>query len=203
MRGIDTLGREVLSLVEGETVGDAEPWPAWTHTEGALDDIGRWLRAYHAAVADFRPSADATWRDGGSWAPGLIIGHGDPAPYNAVWDAQGLVGLIDWDDAGPVHPSDDLAWVAFSWTPLHARSVVLREGFTDLGRRRERLERILEAYGRPGATAEILERIDARLTVQVRSMRVAAAAGDRVRARMVAERLDELLEEAQAGLAEL
>ena len=70
------------------------------------------------------------WREGQSWEPGPVVGHGDPAPYNAVWTKDGLVGLIDWDNAGPIRAADDLAWVAFSWTPLHAPEVVVREGFT-------------------------------------------------------------------------
>jgi thiamine kinase-like enzyme len=41
------------------------------------------------------------------------VGHGDSAPYNAVWSDEGLIGLIDWDDAGPMRVRDDLAWVAF------------------------------------------------------------------------------------------
>jgi aminoglycoside phosphotransferase (APT) family kinase protein len=198
--GIDDRGREVLSYLPGETVGHAEPWPAWTHSDQALDDVGRWLREYHSAVADYVPPADAVWREGGRWEPGLIVGHGDPAPYNAVWNSSGLVGLIDWDNAGPVRAEDDLAWVAFSWTPLHAPEVVGREGFTALSQRRERLERLLAAYGWAGSTDEVLARVDARLRHQIQTMRATARTGDLTYQRMLDQGLDRLLESARSHL---
>lgn len=201
--GVDDCGREVLSYLPGETVGDAEPWPAWTHSDVALDEMGRWLRGYHAAVADYVAPTDAVWREGRRWRPGLVLGHGDPAPYNAVWAGDHLVGLVDWDNAGPVEAADDLAGVAFSWTPLHAREVVEREGFIDFSRRRERLERLLGAYGWSGTTADMLARIEVRIADQVEAMRATAAAGDPAYEQMLAAGLDDRLESARTGLADL
>lgn len=201
--GTDEEGREVLTYLHGSTVGDAVPWPAWTHSVGALKDVGHWLRDYHQAVTDYIPPDDAVWREGRSWRPGMIVGHGDPAPYNAVWTSDGLVGLIDWDNAGPVHPEDDLAWIAFSWTPLHAREVVLREGFTAFSKRLERLEHLLDAYGWAGTTEEMVLRIDARLDDQIAVLRATAAAGDPAYERMVHRGLDRHLESARRELAQL
>ena len=201
--GIDDRGREVLSYLEGETVGDSLPWPAWTHSGAALDDVGRWLREYHRAVADHVPAVDAVWREGEVWKQGLIIGHGDPVPYNAVWDRGGLVGFIDWDMAGPVASEDDLAWLAFSWTPLHARAVVAREGFTEFSERRVRLERLLNAYGWEGTTEDVLRRIDARLRHRADAIRATAEGGDPVYQQMLASGLDRLLECARKNLASL
>ena len=107
-------------------------------------------------MADYVPAVGAAWHEGRRWTPGRIVGHGDPAPYNAVWTGQGLVGLIDWDNAGPVHVDDDLAWVAFAGTPLHAAEVVERGGFTASWARRGRLERLLHAYGWSGTADEML-----------------------------------------------
>lgn len=53
--GFDDEGREVLTFLEGETVGSTKPWPAWVHADDTLDQVARWLRAYHDAVADFVP----------------------------------------------------------------------------------------------------------------------------------------------------
>jgi hypothetical protein len=39
--GLDQQGREVLSFVEGETVGGARPWPAWLVAQGHADDSER------------------------------------------------------------------------------------------------------------------------------------------------------------------
>ncbi len=66
-----------------------------------------------------------------SWQPGDVIGHNDAAPYNAVWDIKHdrLVGFVDWDFAGPCPSVRDLAFVALSWVPLHARDVTAAGGF--------------------------------------------------------------------------
>ncbi len=138
--GIDEQRREVLSYLPGNTVGTRRPWPAWVHSDEALVQVACWLRDYHAAVANFVPAADAVWREGGQWQPGLIVAHNDAAPYNAAWNDQGqLVGFFDWDFAAPVSLDWDLAFTAFAWVPLHARHVVQAEGFTDFGDRARRL----------------------------------------------------------------
>src|SRR5262249_53336007 len=120
--GIDERGREVLSFLPGETIGDRLPWPGWAHAERTLDQVADWLRPFHAAVADFVPPPDATWRSAAAWAPGLIVGHNDAAPYNAAWQRGRLTGFFDWDFAGPVTAEEDLAFVAYSWVPLQAES---------------------------------------------------------------------------------
>lgn len=93
--GVDELGREVLTLIPGETIGDQLPWPAWVHSDSALVQVARWLRSYHAAVANYVPPDDAIWREGGTWQKGLIVGHNDAAPYNAVWHGDRLIGFFD------------------------------------------------------------------------------------------------------------
>lgn len=201
--GFDDHGREMLTFLPGRTVGHSQPWPAWTHSGQALDQVGEWLRDYHRVVADYIPPSNAVWREGQSWQPGLIVGHGDPAPYNAVWNDAGLVGFIDWDNAGPVTPEDDLAWVAFSWTPLHARAVVRREGFTAFRERRTRLERLLAAYGWQGTTQDVIGRIDARIRHQVTVMRTTAARGDPAYQQMLLRGLDGHLESARSDLRNL
>jgi len=47
--GLDGRGREVLSHLDGLTVGDSRPWPSWAHSDAALGAAGRWLRDFHAA----------------------------------------------------------------------------------------------------------------------------------------------------------
>lgn len=172
--GIDADGREMVSFLPGQTVGNARPWPSWTHSSSALTDVAQWLRRYHAAVADFVPAEDASWREGDTWQPGMIIAHNDAAPYNAVWDAEGLIGFVDWDMAGPVRPELDVAWVAFSWTPLHAPHVVAAEGFTDLDSRLPRLSHFLREYRWQGTTDDILDLVAERLTLQLTVMTEAA-----------------------------
>src|SRR4051794_18892026 len=98
--GFDGLGREMLSYVPGETVGERHPWPTWVGADETLAQVGEWLRRLHDAMTDFVPPDDAIWFSGRAWRPGLVVGHHDAAPYNAVWRAGRLVGFVDWDTAG-------------------------------------------------------------------------------------------------------
>jgi hypothetical protein len=93
--GSDELGRDIVTYLPGQTVGSQRPWPVWTHSDQALVQVAGWLRRFHEAILDFDPGIDAVWREGGFWRPGLVIGHNDAAPYNAVWDEDGLVGFMD------------------------------------------------------------------------------------------------------------
>lgn len=107
--------------LEGETIGHLKPRAAWVYAEDTLVQVARWMRACHQAAADFVPPADAVWRAGGTWSPGLIIVHNDATIHNAAWRQGTLAGFFDWDFAGPATPEWDLALTAFSWVPLHAR----------------------------------------------------------------------------------
>ena len=51
----DPIDEEVLTYLEGETAGDAKPWPAWCWSAETRTGVGRMLRAYHEAVSDFTP----------------------------------------------------------------------------------------------------------------------------------------------------
>jgi hypothetical protein len=197
--GIDEQGREVLTFLAGETVGSARPWPGWVYAEDTLVQVAHWLRGFHHAVADFVPAAEAVWRMGGQWAPGLIVGHNDAAPYNAVWRDGRLVGFFDWDMAGPVSASWDVAFAAFSWVPLHAPHVVAREGFTDFEGRPRRLQLFLAEYGWTEPMPAFVEVVAARIQAHVTSLRDLAAR-DPLFARIVAQGGADDLE---AALAEL
>jgi Phosphotransferase enzyme family len=198
--GFDDQGREVLTFIEGETTGSRKPWPAWTHAEDTLDQVARWLRGYHQAVADFVPPPGAVWREGGTWSPGLIIGHNDTAPYNAAWHQGTLAGFFDWDFAGPATPAWDLAFAAFSWVPLHARHVVAAEGFTDFAARPDRLQRFLREYGWTATEAEFLEVVRARVQAHADGIRANAAAGNEVFMRLLSQGVADDLDRALAEL---
>jgi len=197
--GFDAQGREVLTFVAGETIGSARPWPAWVYAENTLVQVARWMRSFHDAIADFVPPVGAVWRMGGEWAPGLIVGHNDAAPYNAVWRDGRVAGFIDWDMAGPVMAAWDVAFAAFSWVPLHARHVVAREGFTDFEGRPRRLQRFLAEYGWTDSVPAFLDVVASRIQAHVTSLRDLAAR-DPLFARIVAQGGADALD---AGLAEL
>jgi hypothetical protein len=200
--GFDGQGREVLSYLPGEVVGDSRPWPGWVHGDDALRQVGRWMRDFHAAVATFEPPEGAVWREGGRWRPGLVVGHNDAAPYNAVWSGGRLVGFFDWDFAAPVTREFDLAFTAFAWVPLHARHVVAAEGFTAFADRPRRLRLLLDTYGWAGPVDRFVETVRQRVTASVEGIRRIAAAGDPAFRRMLDHGVDAELETAVAELVD-
>jgi len=198
---IGSSGRDVVSYLPGRTVGALKPWPPWVHSDSALDEVASWLRRYHLALRDFVPSAHAVWREqAAAWQPGWVVAHNDAAPYNAVWDADGLVGFVDWDMAGPRTCASDVAWVAFSWVPLHARATVAAEGFIDFGRRRARLARFLDGYGSTTSVDEVLGLVHERVTEQLRILRTNAVGGDATYVRMLSAGCEDRLRAALADL---
>ena len=199
--GFDEQGREVLTFLAGETIGIRRPRPDWVHAEDTLDQVARWMRAFHQAVADFVPPAGAIWRGGGTWSPGLIVAHNDAATYNAAWHQGKLTGFFDWDFAGPATPEWDLALTAFSWVPLHTRHWVAAEGFTDFAARPRRLGRFLGIYGWSGTTAEFLDVTEARVRAHANGIRGLAAAGDEAFRRLLRQGIPDALEQAIAELA--
>jgi len=197
--GIDEDGRQILTELAGQTVGERRPWPKWAHDEDTLDDVADWLRSFHEAMADYQPPAEAIWRMGGRWMPGMIIGHNDAAPYNAVWQGR-LVGFIDWDFAGPVTREWDLAWSAFSWTPLHSHAVVAEEGFNDFEGRPRRLRRLLSRYGWAGMAPQFISTVQDMALANAQGIRRLAGDDDPLFVKMLQAGVAENLEVAAAEL---
>ena|SRR5215469_5451 len=194
--GFDERGREVLTFLEGETIGTRKPRPAWVHAEDTLDQVARWMRGCHQAVADFVTPPGAIWRGGGAWKPGLLIVHNDASTFNAAWHQGTLTGFFDWDFAGPATAEWDLAYAAFSWVPLHNRHYVAAEGFTDFAGRPRRLRRFLRSYGWSAATAEFLDVVEARIRAHANAIRDLATAGDEASGRLLSQGVPAALDQA-------
>jgi hypothetical protein len=186
--GFDSSGREMLSYLPGETIGDRMPWPAWVSADSMLAQVGQWLRRLHDLTAGFRPPADERWFIGGVMRPGLIAGHQDAAPYNAVVDGGRLVGFCDWDIAGPSSREWDLAFSMLPWVPLASPSAGLPDapglpdaagaGGPDAGERSRRFHLLLDAYGFEGGREVFGSVVPQRARRQAGVIRRAAAAGD-------------------------
>jgi hypothetical protein len=114
--GLDERGREILSYIPGRSIDvDAE-----VVSDDLLAAAVRWLRRYHDAVRDYRPAGAVGWRNGHrALAADEIICHHDPGAYNWVVRGDDLVGMVDWDMAGPGEPIDDLAFMAWNSVPLY------------------------------------------------------------------------------------
>ncbi|HEY5821872.1 MAG TPA: phosphotransferase [Propionibacteriaceae bacterium] len=155
--GLDEQGREVLSYRPG-TVANY-PLPAWVWTPQILTDVGRLLRRMHDATAGFAAN-DPIWQLAGH-DPAEVICHNDVAPYNLVFDDDGvLTGIIDFDTASPGPRIWDLAYVAYRLVPYVGDAGELAPTEAD---RPGRLNLLLAAYGLPVDRAELLRTLVVRL----------------------------------------
>ncbi len=202
-RGFDDEGRERLTFLPGQTLGETAPWPEWVRSDDALRQVGAWLRRLHDVTGAFRPAADAVWFTGRAWQPGLVIGHLDASPWNAVWADGVLAGFVDWDTASPSRREDDLAFSALTWVPLLTAEVAGPAGFGDAAppERRRRFHLLLDAYGYTGDRAAVRDAITGRVERNVAMIRQLAGGGEPVLQRMLPWAAD--LERSGKEVAEL
>jgi hypothetical protein len=176
--GFDGAGREILSYVPGQTVGDSLPWPDWVWEETLLASVGRATARYHQAVRDFRPAGVLPWRWGpAELGPDQIVCHHDLAPYNVVVSHGRLQGIIDWDLVGPGTIRSELAFVAWQWVPLQDPAIARFFGWRTRPHLVRRLLLILDSYGlrdRAGFIDEVVARVRLNRDVMMRK----AAEGD-------------------------
>ena len=177
--GIDEQGREMLTYLPGETIGAQDPWPAWTSADSMLTQVGQWLRRLHDLTADFTPPPGERWFIEATMTPGLIVGHQDAAPYNAVVNGDRLVGFYDWDIASPSTREWDLAFSALSWVPLASPRDGTPPTSHDLQERSRRLHLLLDAYGYAGDRGVFAAVVPQRARRQAGVIRHMADAGDK------------------------
>ena len=157
--GFDDEGREILTYLPGRTVAvDTEQAPDETLAASAV-----WLRRFHDAVRAYDPGPRSWRQSAASLEPGQLICHNDTGAYNWIVQGDRFAGMIDWDQAGPGQPLDDLAFLCWSGIPL------FRETQARDAARRVRIA--AEAYGGVGPAA-LLDAIADRM--QRASDRIAA-----------------------------
>jgi hypothetical protein len=187
--GVDEHGREILTYIEGETAV-THPWPAWAWSDTTLVEVAVILREYHAAVADFRPTGDQTWHFGsgpladGPFDSGQIVCHNDVAPYNIVVRDGHVVGIIDWDLAGPGTRTWDVAFTAWTFAPIHDPALV-RELGAPLAPT-VRLRMLCDHYGIDDRSG-FLDVLARRMAASIDGIETWAAGGDPAFVRMIAD----------------
>jgi aminoglycoside phosphotransferase (APT) family kinase protein len=102
-------------------------------------DEGSVARAAHGAHQALGPAAAAVVERGAELlrdelmtrpALTLALAHGDWLPKHLLIDDGAIVGVIDWEFAGPASPAFDLArWEVSAGDALHDRSDLLRRGY--------------------------------------------------------------------------
>jgi hypothetical protein len=153
--GFDAQGRETLGFIEGELLHPA-PW-----REEDFPVIGSMLRRLHTAGRAFRVPDDAVWPP--SFLRGLgtshaVFGHCDPTPGNILVREGRPVGLIDWDNAGPVDPLIELAHCCWTNAQLYDDDVAERQGLASAETRARHVKLICEGYGLASAPRRALVR---------------------------------------------
>jgi Ser/Thr protein kinase RdoA (MazF antagonist) len=169
-------GRERLSFLPG-TAGHP-PLPAAARSERALRSAARAVRGLHDAAEGFTALDPAFWDHQEVALPAAndCIGHGDLAPWNLIFDRDQVVGIIDFDFAGPSNRAWDLSYLAHQLVPFHPTSDLAGFGWTSEPDRARRL-RILAAAYDPDLNPALLVDYAA-----IRLLGIAAHIDDRVRA---------------------
>ena len=151
--GLDEKDRQIFSFVEGST---AIPATMWTD-DVTLTSAARLLRRIHDATVPLVGTdhawdyayPDATQHE--------VIGHSDFAPYNMTFGSDGsVIGVFDFDLAGPAPRIRDLAYLAWWLVPLGQQVAAMQ---TDLATQSQRLKQLCATYGAPVDNA-FLDMID-------------------------------------------
>ncbi len=154
--GLDSLGREVLTFIDGSVSDGTEPW-LWQPS--VLVDAARLLRRVHDASAGLATDA-GPWRSPAR-RPAEVVCHNDVAPYNLVFREGAVAGLIDFDYASPGPRVWDLAYLAYRLVP-YAEDAGPRAPTE--GARARRLAQLIDAYGfdvtADGLRATMVARLD-------------------------------------------
>lgn len=167
--GIDDAGREVLGYLPGRVIDvDRE-----TASDELLVDAFGWLRRCHDALATF--AGDGPWRVvDRPLEPGELICHGDFAPYNVATSSSAtgerVVGVFDWDIAGPAKPVQELAWAAWHWVPLNRDAPPAESA--------RRLRLLASAYGATVPAVDIVAAVEPRMRWAVEVIAAGQLAGD-------------------------
>jgi Ser/Thr protein kinase RdoA (MazF antagonist) len=143
--GFDERGRHVVEWVEGEMLTVTPTSPASTCRR-----VGELIRAFHDAVADFRPATGAEWNVVIPPDRVELVIHHDLAPWNLVC-GSGRWAFIDWDNAGPGSRLWDISYAAHGFVPLQPG--------TDLSEAGRRLCALADGYGMDRADRQRLAQL--------------------------------------------
>ncbi len=185
--GRDARGREVLTYLPG-TIVDVN---AEQLTDAQLVDLAGWTRRLHDATAGIDDSGP--WRFFPVDEPD-VVGHNDVAPYNVAFVGDRVVGVFDWDLAGPTTRLFELAHLSWTGVPLYrprpAREVA------------RRLDLLVEAYGGGVTARAVLHAVPELKRIGIDGIRGWIAAGDPAGLAQAAVGEPEGTERALAGLVE-
>jgi Ser/Thr protein kinase RdoA (MazF antagonist) len=178
--GFDERGREILSFIPGDVVGQrgAEPAPAYVRDVATLIDVGRLLRRFHDATVGFTPPSNFQWEfQVGAPRDGDVVCHNDIGPWNIVFVEGRARAFIDFDTAAPAPREWDIAYALYRFVPFVPDKVCTLVGWGEPPDRPARTRAFCDAYGLPDRRA-ILDVMIRRIEVLIATGVARNAAGD-------------------------
>ena len=152
--GFAADGRERITFIDADPQAD-RPW-----SDVGITELGRLHRGLHDAAATYRPDSpswSAGWpRDLPQRDTDLVIGHGDPGPWNVLGRDDRPVALIDWDSAGPVGRRWAVAEAAWLNAHLYDDDVAERHGLPSPTARARQVGLFADGYGLEGSERDRL-----------------------------------------------
>lgn len=152
--GVDDRGRLVLTFIPGRTTDHPSQRAAGAYAAG-----GRMLRGLHEATA------------GNELAGGReCVIHGDPGPFNTIFQAGLPVAFIDWDSCRPGDRWDDLGYLAWTWC-------IQSQGGVPVAAQARRLRELRDGYG--DVAGDVLVRAILRRQTEIATLEQANLADPR------------------------
>lgn len=152
--GRDPQNRDILQFLPGRTTDHPSQ-----RDEGAYAAGGRLLRRLHDATAG-HPLAGAE----------ECVIHGDPGPYNTIFQDGLPTTLIDWDSARPGRRSWDLGYAGWTWC-------IQSQGNVPLQDQAHRLRALRDGYGSTATRALIVQIEDCQMHIAGTARRQLARPG--------------------------
>lgn len=188
--GLSDEGLEILDYLPGVTGG--YPITAEASSDTALIGAARALRAFHDATTDFEFRSSDTWALPRQ-SPFEVICHNDFGPHNCVLRGDQIVGIIDFDVAGPGPRMWDVAYALYRWAPMS--SLTITNANSSIAEQASRVRLFCDKYGLDEASrARVVDATIARLHAMRAYMRSEGRRGSQAYVRMLLEGHDRVYE---------
>ena len=133
---------EYTEYINGEMI-HPKKW-----TDDGLYEIGKLLKKLHEAAKVFYSQHTLNWK---TWylrelGKPDICSHCDIAPWNIITKNNKIIGIVDWECAGPIDPMVELARVCWLFPQLHDDDIGKMYDLPSPEKRGEQIKIILDAY---------------------------------------------------------
>ncbi|MBR2566185.1 MAG: aminoglycoside phosphotransferase family protein [Paenibacillus sp.] len=205
--GIDEMGREILSYLDGIVTGNDYPEiESYMWSDESLIAVASLLRSYHDATMHF-----STVEQPMNYYPGRdilvkssmqvlqeeveVICHNDFALYNIVFREGVPQGIIDFDLVCPGPRMWDIAYTLYTCVPLanfsppaegQGKSVTSYDRETHGAIRKKRIEMFMATYGL-SIPSDLKSWVVSRIRFMCKTLEDRAAAGEAAFVKMVEE----------------